>query len=91
MRSGPEAWRGTGSADDLASGRDHLERHHHVLDLAVLRGEHARAAVREEAADRRTRDGGREVHGREEHRAISACVPALVPSVFPMFSLFFYI
>ena len=63
-------------ADDLARRRDDLERHHHVLDLAVLRREDARAAMREEAADRRAGDRGRQVH-RREARLVAAPLEVL--------------
>ena len=43
--------------DDLARRRNHLKRHHHVLNLAILRGKDTRAAMREESADRCAGDG----------------------------------
>ena len=52
-------------ADDLSGRSDDFKRHHHVLDLAVLRRKDASSAVREEAADRGARDRGGKVHRRK--------------------------
>ena len=50
-------------ADDFTGGSDDFQRHDHIFDLAVLRGENAGSAVCEKTADRRARNRSRKVHG----------------------------